>query len=1143
MKNFYTLLFTLMITSFGFSQTLSPGDLAIIGLSVDDEEVLIVALEDIPSGESVFFTDEEWGGTSFNSGEGFYEWITPAITAGTVFTIDTSGTSVGGTVSQKAGSFALGNSGDGFYLYQTSTNIYNSGTYTILGFAGEDGGDAGTLTGTGLTIGTNAIYYGGDNGIYIGTRIGQDKATYLSLIYDSANWATSGSSQTFDLTNFTFTGACTPPTTQATAYNTTAIGTASATLNWTSGNGDEVLVLIKEGSAVDTDPSNGTTYTGNTVFTSGDQIGTGNYVVQSGSATSSVNVTGLNPATSYYVAIYEYNTTDTCYELTELTGIFTTDCSTPTDVTAFTVISGNTTIDLSWTNEACFDEVLIVAKATSAVTVTPTGDGSAYTADANFGSGTDLGSGEFTVYKGTGTTVTVTGLTNGTTYHFTIFTRKNTTWSTGVTNNIAPSTAPVAGDIVISEIMYNSSGTDDEWIEIYNASLTDINLDSDWRLVYGGSTYDFTGITITSGSYLTIALGSNGDGTFNNDNPFTPDVSVISTPATTASTDDSNNLVNSSTTIAIILEPSGSNVTIDTVTYDDGSPWPTTPDGNGPSLELVDVTSDNSLAASWDASDIDGGTPGTGYILTYTYAGSWSPSNPNGTATAADNIVIASGTATIDTNTTANLVTVNPGAALTVDTGIILTITNDLVLESISTSYSSLILDGTIAGTVTYNRYVNSNNSVNGNDLISAPLSGQAFNTFIANNPNIRANPSGPEVLFGGFDNDSSTNPFELWNDTDTTPLTAGKGYRSGITEGEASNLVTFEGTVSTGLVQTVINQGTVSKLNLIGNPFPSYLDAQQFLSHNASLLDPSALVIYGYNDSTDGTSAGDYTIISALLNTSMNIAPGQGFFVASGATGGNIEFTTTSSDMRLAAGGDDFIAGRDSSVISNLKLNLSNANANFITDIFFTEFSTLGLDPGYDASLLGGSAPSFALYSELIEDNTGVPFAVQALGKTDYLDVTIPLGVNANQGEQITFSINETNLPSTIDIYLDDTVENTSTLLNTSDYVMTPITNLSGVGRFYLRFSESTLSTSNHSLNNISIYTNANDKTAIIAGQLLENTTAYIYDIQGRVVSTTTLNSTSSLQSLDTSHLTAGIYVIQLTNGTQNKTQKVIIH
>ncbi|WP_282030614.1 lamin tail domain-containing protein [Winogradskyella eximia] len=542
--------------------------------------------------------------------------------------------------------------------------------------------------------------------------------------------------------------------------------------------------------------------------------------------------------------------------------------------------------------------------------------------------------------------------------------------------------------------------------------------------------------------------------------------------------------------------------------------------------------------------DLGSHTANCGTPVVYTYSGSWLPSDPNGTVSTIDIIIIESGNAIISSNTEINTLTVNPGASLTVSSSITLTINSaeGMLLNSTSTNYSSLILDGTITGTVKYNRYVNNNDSVNGNDLISAPLSGQAFNTFIANNPNIRANPSGPEVLFGGFDNDSSTNPFELWNDTDTTPLTAGKGYRSGITEGEASNLVTFEGTVSNGLVQTAINQGTVSKLNLIGNPFPSYLDAQQFLSHNASLLDPSALVIYGYNDSTDGTSAGDYTIISALLNTGMNIAPGQGFFVASGATGGNIEFTTTSSDMRLAAGGDDFIAGRDSSVISNLKLNLSNANANFITDIFFTEFSTLGLDPGYDASLLGGSAPSFALYSELIEDNTGVPFAVQALGKTDYLDVTIPLGVNANQGEQITFSINETNLPSTIDIYLDDTVENTSTLLNTSDYVMTPIANLSGVGRFYLRFSESTLSTSNHSLDNISIYTNANDKTAIIAGQLLENTTAYIYDIQGRVVSTTILDSTSRLQSLDTSHLTVGIYVIQLTNGTQNKTQKVII-
>jgi|GEM_PF-2507763 len=207
MKNLYlkrlSLLFFLLLGSLiGFGQTLSAGDLAIIGVGVDDEEILIVALNNIPSGESVFFTDDEWNVSSFNSGEGFYEWVTPVISAGTVFTLSPTTSSAGGTVTQRAGSFALSNSGDGVFLYQTSTNLYNSGSYTLLGFAGEDAGDAGTLSGSGLTLGTNAIYFGGDNGIYTGARSANSISGHLSNIYDNSNWTTSGSSQIFDLTSF-----------------------------------------------------------------------------------------------------------------------------------------------------------------------------------------------------------------------------------------------------------------------------------------------------------------------------------------------------------------------------------------------------------------------------------------------------------------------------------------------------------------------------------------------------------------------------------------------------------------------------------------------------------------------------------------------------------------------------------------------------------------------------------------------------------------------------------------------------------------------------------------------------------------------------------------------------------------------------
>ena len=114
-KNFLKIaLYMLFAISTTFSlkaQTLTIGDLAIIGVGVDNEEFLLIALVDIPSGESVFFTDNEWNGSNaFNTSEGFYEWVTPSITAGTTITLTTTSSSFGGTVTQRAGSFALGNS-------------------------------------------------------------------------------------------------------------------------------------------------------------------------------------------------------------------------------------------------------------------------------------------------------------------------------------------------------------------------------------------------------------------------------------------------------------------------------------------------------------------------------------------------------------------------------------------------------------------------------------------------------------------------------------------------------------------------------------------------------------------------------------------------------------------------------------------------------------------------------------------------------------------------------------------------------------------------------------------------------------------------------------------------------------------------
>lgn len=121
-------------------------------------------------------------------------------------------------------------------------------------------------------------------------------------------------------------------------------------------------------------------------------------------------------------------------------------CSTAADVSGLSVIALDTEAMLHWTNGNCYDEIMIVAKSGSVIINTPSGDGSAYTANAAFGSGTDLGSSEFVVFKGTATTETVTALTNNTTYFFKAFGRKGTDWSTGVEISTTPRAALLAWD-------------------------------------------------------------------------------------------------------------------------------------------------------------------------------------------------------------------------------------------------------------------------------------------------------------------------------------------------------------------------------------------------------------------------------------------------------------------------------------------------------------------------------------------------------------------------------------------------------------------------------------------------------------------------------------------------------------------------
>ena len=96
------------------------------------------------------------------------------------------------------------------------------------------------------------------------------------------------------------------PTTSASGLSFTSVTSTGFTINWTRGNGDSVLVLMKANSAVDSDPADKSTYTANAAFGSGSEIGTGNRVVYEGIGTS-VAVTGLTGAITYHVEVFEFN--------------------------------------------------------------------------------------------------------------------------------------------------------------------------------------------------------------------------------------------------------------------------------------------------------------------------------------------------------------------------------------------------------------------------------------------------------------------------------------------------------------------------------------------------------------------------------------------------------------------------------------------------------------------------------------------------------------------------------------------------------------------------------------------------------------------------------------------------------------------
>ena len=189
---------------------------------------------------------------------------------------------------------------DATVIHQTSFSANWNSSSGATGYRLDVATDAGFIN---LVIGYDNLDVSNVTTYSVNTNLTSNTAYYYRVrAYNSGG--TSSSSNTITLTT-----APSPPTTQAQSVVFSNIYATQMKIDWTNGNGANRVVFIKEGSADNASPSDYTTYTANTHFKSGTQIGaTGWYCIYNSNGTT-VTVNGLMPGTSYRVMVCEYNGT------------------------------------------------------------------------------------------------------------------------------------------------------------------------------------------------------------------------------------------------------------------------------------------------------------------------------------------------------------------------------------------------------------------------------------------------------------------------------------------------------------------------------------------------------------------------------------------------------------------------------------------------------------------------------------------------------------------------------------------------------------------------------------------------------------------------------------------------------------------
>ena len=390
-----------------------------------------------------------------------------------------------------------------------------------------------------------------------------------------------------------------------------------------------------------------------------------------------------------------------------------------------------------------------------------------------------------------------------------------------------------------------------------------------------------------------------------------------------------------------------------------------------------------------------------------------------------------------------------------------------------------------------------------------------------------------------------------------------------------------FEGPFNNGIYNIPIyrndSENNDNNWNLVGNPYPSAVDADAFLASNAAVGEATgalsgAIFLWSHDtpasDTTNGNqnqnyAQSDYAIINASGETAGGdgidpnrfIPSGQSFFVTmddaatASVHSGDVKTANVvfNNSMRVNGNNDQFFRGTNTNENNKVWLNFNTDNGAFNQILMAYVPGATDTDDGmyYDVQRNVSTEVNAAIYSRL-QTSDSRQFVIQGKDPNSLtLNEVIPLSFTSAINEPTLYTISIYKLQGAFmtenAIYIKDKLANTTHNLKNSDYTFT-----SEAGdfneRFEIVFMPTTLSIDDNSIgsNEVTITELQNGDVKISVGDVHTIKHVAIIDITGRLVYNLRGNHATEIYDLSKLSQAAYIAKITLSNG-QVITKKAI--